>query len=592
MFTFNSKLTMTCSAAVLALAMAACSSSSDDNPPMAMGDPPPPVVDPEPDPVLTELQMAQAAAAAAATAAMTASGEAETAAMTAMAAVANLATMQTGATAGGLAYEAHTAAGKAMAAYMDAKAASEAAAEAEDVTAAVTARIMAEEAMADAVMYAMMASEKGTAAETAAMAELMIDGTMKSVGETSIDAMAGASSVTTGTGKDAQTVNTGLIKDMNPMATGEAIMGIEFVQAVPDDLGSDVVDTPVKAVPYKQAAAARTFAIGKTLDSSDDMARLMLVTDYAGLNMVKVFSEGEATVEVTGTKAGFISITDAGLTSDLPADANNTAVRSLGMFVPVTPGDAGTLVHTDSVAANAEPTEVFVYTYTDSSSDQQTGYATLASTSTNAVTGVITSTYNTGADILHGVVQDGPDIGDAPDMAQVTSGIPGPVAYQHLHFGVWASLGEAAKDGSQKVTGHGIGFVQSIGDGLTSSDMPNGGDATYNGDWVATVQAAAGGVALKNGAALLKADFDKAEITATLKDLAKLEGTIDGSMFSGSKATVGANAHGLTSGGKFNGSFDGGFYGAEAAEAGAIFDFDSTNGGSFRGAFGGAKEQP
>ena len=78
-----------------------------------------------------------------------------------MAAVANLATMQTGATAGGLAYEAHTAAGKAMMAYMDAKAASEAAAEAEEVTAAVEARIMAEAAMADAVMYGMMAMEKG-----------------------------------------------------------------------------------------------------------------------------------------------------------------------------------------------------------------------------------------------------------------------------------------------------------------------------------------------------------------------------------------------------------------------------------------------
>ena len=36
MFKLNSKLTMACSAAVLALAMAACSSSSDDNPPVAM----------------------------------------------------------------------------------------------------------------------------------------------------------------------------------------------------------------------------------------------------------------------------------------------------------------------------------------------------------------------------------------------------------------------------------------------------------------------------------------------------------------------------------------------------------------------------
>ena len=73
MFKLNSKLTMACSAAVLALAMAACSSSSDDNPPVASSTPPP-VGDGGPDPVLTELEMAQAAdAAAAATAAMTAS---------------------------------------------------------------------------------------------------------------------------------------------------------------------------------------------------------------------------------------------------------------------------------------------------------------------------------------------------------------------------------------------------------------------------------------------------------------------------------------------------------------------------------------
>ena len=110
---------------------------------------------------------------------MTASGEAATAAEAAMAAVANLATMQTNATAGGLAYEAHSAAGKAMAAYMLAKEASGAAAEAEDVTAAVEARIMAEEAMADAVKYATTATEKAGEAETAAMAELMIVGKTK-----------------------------------------------------------------------------------------------------------------------------------------------------------------------------------------------------------------------------------------------------------------------------------------------------------------------------------------------------------------------------------------------------------------------------
>ena len=202
-------------------------------------------------------------------------------------------------------------------------------------------------------------------------------------------------------------------------------------------------------------------------------------------------------------------------------------------------------------------------------------------------------TYQTGHDLTGITAIDGPDnLGEQPDETRITSGIPGPVAYQHLHFGAWASLGEAAKDGAQKVTGHGIGFVQSIGDGMTGADMPSTGSATYIGDWVATVQEAAGGVGLENGAAKLTADFNKATVKASLTDLATLEGSIDGSMFSGTKATVGANANGLTSGGKFSGSFDGGFYGAKAAEAGAIFDFDSTNGGSFRGAFGGAKEQP
>ena len=32
------------------------------------------------------------------------------------------------------------------------------------------------------------------------------------------------------------------------------------------------------------------FDIGKTIDSSDDTARLMLVTHYAGTRMVKVYS--------------------------------------------------------------------------------------------------------------------------------------------------------------------------------------------------------------------------------------------------------------------------------------------------------------
>ena len=129
-----------------------------------------------------------------------------------MTAVANLATMQTGATAADLAGEASTAAGKAMMAYMHAKAASEAAAEAEVVTAAVEARIMAETAMANAVTYGTTAMEKAGEAETAAMAELMIIDKDKNVGGTSVNADAGSSVITT----DGDTVTTGRIRPWTP----------------------------------------------------------------------------------------------------------------------------------------------------------------------------------------------------------------------------------------------------------------------------------------------------------------------------------------------------------------------------------------
>ena len=59
----------------------------------------------------------------------------------------------------------------------------------------------------------------------------------------------------------------------------------------------------------------------------------------------------------------------------------------------------------------------------------------------------------------------------------MTAKIPDAADYDHIHFGVWAALGEAEKDGSQELSDLGIGFVQSIGDALTGADMPNNGDA-------------------------------------------------------------------------------------------------------------------
>lgn len=550
---------------------------------------PEPTPEPMPEPEPTDLENAQTAAAAAAAAAKVASDAAAMSASDAGDATANLATAQTGAMAMSQADEAKAQADAAMAAYMAAKAASDAAEAATDATAAIRAQIDAEDAQADAEAAAMKAKEYGDMAMESAMGELMIDGTMKSVGETTIDAMAGASSVTTGTGKGARTVVTGLIESMNPMATGAMIAGQAFAAGTADDLGT-AEDESTPDTPYKQAAEARTFAIGKVLDSSDDMARLMLVTDYAGTNLVNVYSAA-AGASVTGTKAGYLTLDDGATETD---DTNNTALRSEGMFVPVSGGTAGMLAAADSVAADAKPVEVFSYVPpTGATNAGVRQYATLTTTSTTGAT--TTYTYASGHDVTGVTGIDGPDVGTDPDESRITAGIPGAVAYKHLHFGVWASLGDAAANGDQDVAGLGIGFVQSIGDGMTGADMPSTSGAAYIGNWVATVQssdATGGTTSLEHGVATLAANFDKATVEADLGGLAMLEGTISGSGFSGTKATVGANSHGLSSGAKFTGSFDGGFYGSKAAEAGAIFGFESTNGGAFTGAFGGAKPPP
>ena len=233
---------------------------------------------------------------------MTASTDAATAAGAAMAAVANLATMQTGATAGGLAYEAHTAAGKAMMAYLLAKEASEAAAETEEVTAAVEARILAEAAMADAVTYGTTAMEKAGEAETAAMAELMIVGTVKTVGGTDLDAAAGSTVVKTGEGAAEQTVETGLIESMNPDTTGD---GTPVVVGVPEDANTEVA---FKA--HVAGAAERTFDIGKVVDSTDDTARLLIIDQYAGTKTVDVYAINTAIADplmVTRASSGALT---------------------------------------------------------------------------------------------------------------------------------------------------------------------------------------------------------------------------------------------------------------------------------------------
>ena len=122
-------------------------------------------------------------------------------------------------------------------------------------------RIKAEKAMADAEMYAKMASEKGTAAATAAMAELMIIGKDKNVGEeTFLNADDGSSVVTT----DGVSEITGRMKGSDPMHMVAMVPGVRFAAGV-----DDAADTP-----HTQAVAAHEFSIGRTLSLTHDMTGL------------------------------------------------------------------------------------------------------------------------------------------------------------------------------------------------------------------------------------------------------------------------------------------------------------------------------
>ena len=539
------------------------------------------------------LETAQADAATAAMEAMEAATAAKVASDAAQTARENFATLQTGETSGDLAHAAYMQAKAAADAAAEAQTASDNAAEATDSGATTRLLVAAEAARDNAVEAKGNAETHGAAAVAAAMAELLIDGTVKTVGTTSLDATAASSVVTT----DGDAVETGLLpKDDQPMHTALPSTGEMGVEGNPG----------VTANPYKAPVAVAVggmFPIGKLVDSADDLARLMIVTQYGGSKTVKVYSEG-TTDTAMGTKAGFVSIN---LTATVDVDeeatnANNVALKREGTYYPAGDPDGMLEQATDTVAFKATGKEVFSYVdpNIDAADPQLKTYVVLKD---EVKTGT-TTVYNYVNAVIHVMLdRDGPDADTYDDMHEVTAKIPEATNYDHIHFGVWAALeAPAEKDGKQELSDLGIGFVQNFsGGGLTSiggtsADMPNGGKGIYKGNWVAAVQRADedgnGAISLVNNAAELEADFSMGEITATLTDLATLTGDIAGNTFSGTKATVvEGNTNNLDSTGKFTGTFSGGFYGAKAVEAGGIFDFTSEGAedGAFRGAFGGKK---
>ena len=336
---------------------------------------------------------------------------------------------------------------------------------------------------------------------------------------------------------------------------------------------------------------ATPVTLGKTVDSADDVARLMIVTHYAGSKTVKVYAAGSGGDRM-GTKAGYITFprpeTD---------DVNNVRLRSEGAYYFAEHCLSSWYA---AIPEDAEAQHVYYYDTTTGEDDQATRRREPIWCSKPKSRPQWAGPPPPNTPIRMSTIHVLADTDGDPDTAlvnvEVTAKIPEATAYDHIHFGVWAALGKAAKDGTHEIDDLGIGFVQNFsGSGMSGADMPNNGSAMYNGNWVATVQAkdedGNGDMSLEHGVASIDAQFGDGDITATLTDLATLTGKIAGNQFSGTKAV--ATGSGLDAAADFDGTFSGAFYGAKGAEAGGVFDFASDDGdnegGAFRGAFGGKK---
>ena len=380
------------------------------------------------------------------------------------------------------------------------------------MTSAVRAQVDAENAQADAEAAEKKAVEYGQNSMDAAGAELLIEGTVKTVGGTSLDATAGSNVRTTGEGATAQTTRTGLqAKAGQPMTMGEGSDAVPGTSADPEASPAVAYVAPVAA------AVDRPLTIGKLVDSDDDTARLMIITQYAGTKTVKVYADVNTPADLTGPGDG--TIQTVGADDNDPATNVFADLKSAGSYYLAGDSD-GLSAADDAVAVAAEAADVYSYPTegednTLGTADDQKNYVIVDFTTIDGATTTVTYQH---VEIHVGTLDRDGD--GAMDDIEVTAKIPEATDYEHIHFGVWAALGEAAANGNQTPSSLGIGFVQNFsGEGMTGADMPNHGGATYDGNWVAAVQGADddgnGAVTLNHGDAMLTANFEKARSPLT-----------------------------------------------------------------------------
>ena len=475
------------------------------------------------------------------------------------------------------------------------------AADAEDVTAAIEARVRAEDAQKEAETAQTDAEDARDQAVARAANEVHIVGTKKSVGGTTIDAAAGSLMTTT---NDVRVV-TGLLDD------NDGNEQTKYTAPVQGGTPATAKTATADYVAPEASVGAFDLTIGKLLDSPDDSARLLLITHYAGSKNVKLYA-----IDATPTEVTFRRDKDDGklyqLTGDTPAVAA-TSLTLVGTYYKATSADAMLdnpmpldeegAIEGDHVTSTSKPKQVYSYSTgpgTDTimdTDDDPRAYVVLNRTITGANTDGVYNPVNIHIEFD----RDGnTDMNTDTDNVEVAASIPEATAYKHMHFGVWAALNDANEDtGAQTIDGLGIGFVNATADGEgLNLNLPTFGDASYRGNWVATIQEADpdgnGDVALVTDAASMTANFGTGKVGITLTNLATLTAEIDhsrGIFVDNTTAPVmdAGDPHGLSSEGEFMGHVAGGFYGDKMDEAGGVFRYfsEGNEDGAFHGAFGG-----
>ena len=506
--------------------------------------------------------------------------------------------------------QAKTAADEAAAA----QTASDAAAEATDVVAATRELVKAEAARKTAVDAQGKAETHRDAAVLASTTELKIVEKTKTVGDTSIEVDKVAKTRIVGE----VTRHTGLLRDMGLSTRG-----------VRDQYGRLVA--PVNAAGEAIEEVARMAAspsIGVTYDDADDTARLTLITAYLGsqkqMQFVRVGQDDPTNpfVLVASEVGGPVLGTD-----DLPSDPQNGAGTGRVEGTAYTVEEGKILIDhdgdtADPAAAADDPTMTAPIDvapkpagdhFVDSASTKTT--ASLYYVDTGKIDtsiGIDSNNDGTIADdekddgidqtkiFLERSISEGETTYTPVAVIQVT--IDNATAFKHIHYGLWNGL---TGSGDNVVADLGTGFVNALSSGMGMTDpdhqavggMPNFGDATYNGNWVANIQEADeqgdGAITRHSDTSSMVADFVKDTVKVNLTGLATLAGDISGNTFSGdSQPTLLTPLYGgLANTDDFMGSFSGGFFGPDAAEAGGVFDYESDGrkNGAFRGSFGVAR---